>query len=315
MKSVLIPMAFSASMLAGHATAADTPVVVTSIKPLHSLVASVMQGVGTPELIVDGSASPHTYAMKPSNARALQNAKVVFWMGPGLETFLTKPLSDLGPETIVAELDEAPNLVKLKYRAGGPFEADSDEDHDSHGSEDQDHAHDQFDTHLWLDPMNAKAMVAEITTALSAADPRNALAYQNNAAALSDRIDTLDQQIKTTVAPVANKPFIVFHDAYQYFEHRYGVKVAGSITVSPETLPGAERLSQIHTKITSLGATCVFAEPQFQSRLIDTALEGTDAKAGVLDPEGTSLPAGPDLYFTLMQNIAQNLKSCLSQEG
>ncbi|QSZ10842.1 zinc ABC transporter substrate-binding protein [Rhizobium leguminosarum] len=340
MPASVIPMAaipalaIPALLFAGTMRAADAPVVVTSIKPIHSLVAAIMQGVGEPELIVDGSASPHTYSLKPSNARALQDAKVIFWVGPGLEAFLEKPLQALGSDASIAALDDAPGLVKLPFREGGAFEAHDDDapehdsaspEHDSasghheaeaaHAEADHDHGHDDhgaFDTHLWLDPMNAKAMAAMITTTLAAADPANALTYQGNAKALDDRLDALDTEIKGIVAPVKDKPFIVFHDAYQYFEHRYGIRVSGSITVSPETIPGAERVSEIHRKVGELGATCVFAEPQFEPRLIDVVIEGTRAKSGVLDPEAATLKAGPDLYFTLMRGIARSMRDCLS---
>ena len=326
-----LTLAIPAFLFAGYSLqAADAPVVVTSIKPVHSLVSAIMDGVGKPELIVDGAASPHTYNLKPSNARALQDAKVIFWVGPGLEAFLEKPLESLGSDSIVARLDNAPGLVKLPFREGGAFEAHDDGDaHDSASAGEHDHAeaghdhtaenheHDEddhhgFDTHLWLDPMNAKAMAAEITTTLVAADPANALTYEANAKALDDKLDALDTEIAATVSPVKDKPFIVFHDAYQYFEHRYHIRVAGSITVSPETIPGAERVSEIHKKVGDLGATCVFAEPQFEPRLVDVVIEGTKAKSGVLDPEAATLPAGPDLYFTLMRGIADSMKNCLA---
>ncbi|WP_028744721.1 zinc ABC transporter substrate-binding protein ZnuA [Rhizobium mesoamericanum] len=319
--TLAIPTAFFAE--AGRT--ADAPVVVTSIKPVHSLVSAIMQGVGTPELIVDGAASPHTYNMKPSNARALQNAKVVFWVGPGLEAFLAKPLQAIGSDAVVAELDNAPGLTKLKFREGGAFEPHDDGDHEGddqhdgdghdHVHADADHDHGAFDTHLWLDPQNAKAMAAEITTTLVAADPANALTYQANAKLLDDRLDALDKEITAIVSPVKDKPFIVFHDAYQYFENRYHVRVAGSITVSPETVPGAERIAQIQKKVGELGATCVFAEPQFQPRLVDVVIEGTKAKAGVLDPEAATLDAGTDLYFNLMRGLANSMKDCLSRQS
>jgi zinc transport system substrate-binding protein len=308
-----LTLAIPAFLFAGSLQAADAPVVVTSIKPVHSLVSAIMQGVGKPELIVDGAASPHTYNLKPSNARALQEAKVVFWVGPGLEAFLEKPLESLGSDAIVARLDNAPGLVKLPFREGGAFEAHDDGDEHDHDHDHDDHDdHHGFDTHLWLDPMNAKAMAAEITTTLVAADPANALTYEANAKALDEKLDALDEEIAATVSPVKDKPFIVFHDAYQYFEHRYHIRVAGSITVSPETIPGAERVSEIHRKVGDLGATCVFAEPQFEPRLVDVVIEGTKAKSGVLDPEAATLPAGPDLYFTLMRGIAGSMRNCLA---
>ncbi len=318
----LLPLAasllLSGLLVSTTATAADAPKVVVSIKPIHSLVAAVMQGVGTPDLIVDGAASPHTYALKPSNARSLQEAKVVFWVGPGMEAFLQKPLAALGTNATVVELDDAPGIAKLKFREGGAFEPHDDGDEheasDDH-AHDHDHDHGEFDTHLWLDPHNAKAMVAEITTSLVAADPANALTYEANQKTLDDKLDALDAEIASTLAPVKDKPFIVFHDAYQYFEHRYGVRVSGSITVSPETIPGAQRVAEIHSKVADLGATCVFAEPQFEPKLVNVVLEGTAAKSGVLDPEAATLPQGPDLYFDLMRGIASSLKTCLSAQG
>ncbi|MQB42759.1 zinc ABC transporter substrate-binding protein ZnuA [Rhizobium sp. ICMP 5592] len=299
-------------LFAGATTAADAPDVVVSIKPIHSLVAAIMDGVDTPDLIVDGAASPHTYALKPSNAKALEAAKVVFWVGPGMEAFLEKPLSALGANALVVELDKAPGITKLKFREGGAFEAHDDGDEHAESAGHDHHDHEEFDTHLWLDPHNAKAMAAEITTTLVAADPANALTYEANQKALDDRLDALDAEITATLAPVKSKPFIVFHDAYQYFERRYGVRVAGSITVSPESIPGAQRISEIHGKVAELGATCVFAEPQFEPKLVNVVLEGTSAKSGVLDPEAAILPQGPDLYFDLMRGIANSLKTCLS---
>ena len=318
----LLPVAasllLSGLLVSTAATAADAPKVVVSIKPIHSLVAAIMQGVGMPDLIVDGASSPHTYALKPSNARNLQQAQLVFWVGPGMEAFLQKPLTALGSNATVVELDDAPGITKLKFREGGAFEPHDDGDGHDAGDEHADgHDHDngEFDTHLWLDPHNAKAMAAEITTSLVAADPANALTYEANQKTLNDKLDALDTEIASTVAPVKDKPFIVFHDAYQYFEHRYGVRVSGSITVSPETIPGAQRVAEIRSKVADLGATCVFAEPQFEPKLVNVVLEGTSAKSGVLDPEAATLPQGPDLYFDLMRDIASSLKSCLSAQG
>ncbi|CZT35450.1 zinc ABC transporter substrate-binding protein ZnuA [Rhizobium sp. 9140] len=316
-------LAATAFLAAGTAHA-QTPDVVVSIKPIHSLVASIMAGVGEPKLIVEGAASPHTYNMKPSNASALQKANVVFWMGEGMEHFLEKPLETLGSKATIVALEEAPGVEKLPQREGGPFEPhdDGDEAEDAHGHDaadahDAKHAHDdgEFDMHSWLDPRNAKAMAAEIETVLAKADPEHAATYRTNRETLDARIDALDLAIAATVAPIKDRPFIVFHDAYQYFENRYGVTVAGSITVSPETAPGAQRLKEIHAKIETLGATCVFAEPQFEPKLVNVVLEGTTARSGTLDPEAGTLTAGPDLYFQLMNGVAQSLASCLSQQG
>lgn len=299
-------------LFSNAAMAGDVPGVVASIKPIHSLVAAIMDGVGKPDLIVEGAASPHTYSLKPSNARALEAAKVIFWVGPGMEAFLKKPLTALGSNAVIAELDKAPGIKKLKFREGGAFEADDDGDEPA---SDAGNPAQQFDTHLWLDPMNAKAMAAEITTTLVAADPANALTYQGNQTALNDKLDALDREIVTALSPVKDKPFVVFHDAYQYFERRYGVRVAGSITVSPETIPGAARVAEIHDKVANLGATCVFAEPQFEPKLIDVVIEGTSAKSAVLDPEAATLKEGPELYFELMHGLVNSLKNCLSNDS
>ncbi|MCD7109915.1 zinc ABC transporter substrate-binding protein [Rhizobium sp. DKSPLA3] len=321
----------AATALLGAGTAhARTPDVVVSIKPIHALVASIMAGVGEPKLIVEGAASPHTYNMKPSNAAALEKADIVFWMGEGMEHFLEKPLETLGSRATVVALEEAPGVEKLPQREGGPFEPHDDGDeaegahaheaadvHDKKHAGDLKHAHDDgaFDMHSWLDPRNAKAMAAEIETVLAKADPEHAATYRANRATLDARIDALDLAIAATLAPIKDRPFIVFHDAYQYFENRYGVTVAGSITVSPETTPGAQRLKDIRAKIATLGATCIFAEPQFEPKLVNVVLEGTNARSGTLDPEAGTLTAGPDLYFQLMNGIAQSLANCLSQEG
>jgi zinc transport system substrate-binding protein len=329
MKSILIPLMASAALAAVASGATAAPDVVVSIKPVHSLVAAIMKGVGEPQLIVDGAASPHTYNLRPSNARKLEKADVVFWVGPGLEAFLQKPLEALASKATVVELEDAKGLEKLPFREGGPFEAhdDGEEGHEAHAGHTEDegahehendhagseeHEHGTYDTHLWLDPANAKAMAQAIETALIAADAGNAATYQANTKKLIDDLDALDAEVADTVKPVKDKPFIVFHDAYQYFEHRYGVKTAGSITVSPETLPGADRVKQMQEKVRQLGATCVFAEPQFEPKLVSVITEGTAAKSATLDPEAATLTPGPDLYFKLMRGIAGSLKNCLS---
>lgn len=328
MKTLATLLLASAVMIASS-NAMAAPNVVVSIKPVHSLVSAIMQGVADPQLIVDGGASPHTYSLKPSNARAIEKADVVFWVGDGLEKFLEKPLQSLAGKATVVELDDAAGLEKLPFREGGAFEAHDHGEHEGHDHAEKagekhdhegehkhehgdDHEDGEFDMHLWLDPMNAKAMAVEIEKTLMTADPANAKSYQDNTKKLVEKLDALDKDIKDTVAPIKDKPFIVFHDAYQYFEHRYGVKTAGSITVSPENPPGADRVKTIHAKVQELNATCVFAEPQFEPKLVNVVIEGTKAKSGTLDPEAATLEAGPELYFKLMRGIATSLKDCLS---
>lgn len=304
--------------------------VLVSIKPIHSLVAAVMQGVGTPGLIVRGGASPHTYSLKPSDARALAHARIIFWIGEGLETFMVKPLEALGKNARIVELGEAAGLRKLPYRTGEDWEKHT-HAHDSsaHGAdraseqqkrgkrdghEDHDHAHGdgEIDMHLWMDPENAKAMVSSIVEALAETDPANASIYKANGSELRARLDALTTEITRELEPVKQKPFVVFHDAFQYFERRFGLNNVGSITVSPEIQPGAGHLLQMRAKILRLGAVCVFAEPQFPPKLINTVIEGTAAKSDVLDPVGADLPEGPEMYFDLLRRNARTLKSCLS---
>jgi zinc transport system substrate-binding protein len=328
MKKLLTTLALLAGSMLMTPAAAATPNVVVSIKPVHSLVASIMRGIAEPSLILKGAGSPHTYQMMPADAEMLQNAEVVFWIGPDFEKFLEKPLASLAANADVVELDETPGLIKLPLREGGAFEAHEDGDHDhaaakpeheAHASHDahaahdsQDHDHGEHDAHIWLNTDNAKAISRQIEAKLSAADPANAPRYKDNLAMLETKLDALASEIQATVAPVKGKPIVVFHDAYQYFEKQFGIQVAGSITVSPEVLPGAARISEIHERLKSLGATCIFAEPQFEPKLINVVLEGTDARAGTLDPEAATLTEGPHLYFDLMQGIAASITGCLS---
>ena len=306
----LIPYAALASlMLTGTALAA--PAVVASTKPIHSLVAAVMAGVGEPGLIVKGSASPHTYSLRPSDASALENADIVFWTGHGMELFLADALDTLSTKAEVVELSKAPGIELLPMREGGAFEPHS------HGGEDHDHDHDhaheegEGDMHFWLDPENAKLMVTDIADVLSKADPENAATYKANAATEIASLSALETEVAATLVEVKDKPFIVFHDAYQYFEQRFGLDIEGTITVSPDAMPGAARVDELRTKVSTLGASCVFAEPNFEPAIVRTVVEGTDAKTGVLDPEGSALAEGPGLYGDLLRGIAKGLVDCL----
>jgi zinc transport system substrate-binding protein len=332
--------AASATLMLGAsplAMAHEAPRVVASIQPIHGLVAAVMEGVGEPTLIVRGYGSPHTYQMRPSEAQALQEADVVFRVGEGLETFLTRPLANLPHHARIVELMETPGLTLLEAREGGPWEphdharddhghdhdhahADDDHghdhDHDDHGHDhghDGHHRHGLYDGHIWLDPENARLMVGMIAAALAEVDPGRAEIYRSNAESARERLAELDAELGQRLEPVRDAGFIVFHDAYQYLEHRYGLNALGSITVGPERMPGARRLSEIRARIGEVGATCVFREPQFESALIETVVEGTGADRGVLDPLGADLEPGPDSYFRMMLANAEALVDCLAQ--
>ena len=355
-KSIL----FASTLLSASAFSAQADInVVASVKPIHSLVAAVMEGVAEPQLIIEGAGSPHTYALKPSQARDLENADVVFWFGHELEAFLEKPLEAIAGDAKSVELLDAHDLIKLEFREGGAFDAHDHDDHDEHGHDEHghdehghdehagekkhdehahdehkhdEHAHDEhkhdehketagdhdghdhgeFDAHVWLDPVNAKALVHEIEETLVEADPDNAAKYEANAEALMVKLDGLVADVSAQLEPVKEKGYVVFHDAYQYFETRFGLTAVGSVTVSPEVLPGAERISELQAKIKELNAVCVFSEPQFESKLVTTLTDGTSAKSGVIDPLGATIDDGPELYFTLIKNMATSFSTCLS---
>jgi zinc transport system substrate-binding protein len=291
------------------------PRVVVTVKPLHSLVAGVMAGVGDPDLIIRGAGSPHTYHLKPSEARLLENAQVVFWIGESLETFMEKPLATLGSKARIVTLLQARGIALLSGRVGGAWDEPGATSHAPAAREPSDHVgehrHGTYDGHLWLDPANARVIAREVADVLGQSDPGNRGRYAANAAALVARIDALDAGLKATLAPVRDIPFVVFHDAYQYFERSYALRAVGSITVSAERRPGAKRVKEIRDTIRSRGARCVFSEPQFPSAILGTVLEGTDTRTAALDPLGAALPAGPDAYFTLMRSLGSSLAECL----
>lgn len=242
-------------------------------------------------------------------------------------------MATLGKKALVVELSDSPGLLKLAQREGGSFEAHGDGDHsthqehekhhdehekhgeaDDHGTDDHEdgHHHGNVDLHYWRDPENAKVFVREIVTALIKIDAGNAETYKANAAQTLASLDVLTQQVNTSLEPVRERPFVVFHDAYHYFENRFGLKAAGAITVNPDTLPGAERVAEIQKTVRDLKAACVFSEPQFEPRIVSVVLENSDAKAAVLDPLGASLDNGPELYFDLMTQMAAAFQTCLA---
>ncbi|MEZ5839383.1 MAG: zinc ABC transporter substrate-binding protein [Hyphomicrobiales bacterium] len=304
------------------ALAFDAGEVVVSIKPLHSLVAAVMDGVGMPALIVKGGGSPHSYSLRPSEARALDGAKVVFLVSPEtLETFLAGPLAALASGAEVVELGEADGVMHLAPRESDSFEA---HDHAGEaegmakgaataaGDDHEGHAHGAVDPHLWLDPANGRAMVPAIVVALSRADPDHAALYAANGDKLAARIADATVRIEAKIAPVRGRPFIVFHDAYQYFEKRFGLAAAGAVTLNPQAQPGARGIAHIRERIAETGAVCVFSEPQFEPRIVTVVTEGTGARSGMLDPIGADLADGPELYFKLLERNADALVGCLS---
>ena len=247
---------------------------------------------------------------------------------PELEAFLEKPIEGIATKARVVPLIESHGLNQIMLREGGAFDAhahgeDGHDDHDDHGHDDHghddhghdDHGHDGFDPHVWLDPVNAKAIIHEIEEALSEVDPDNAATYEANADTMMTRLDGLVEEIQSDLAPVRGRGFVVFHDAYQHFETRFDMPAIGSITVSPEVMPGAERVRELQEKVRSLDAGCVFSEPQFEPKLVSTVTETTNAGTGVLDPLGASIEDGPELYFILIRGMRSALKECLAERG
>ncbi len=298
--------------------------VVTSIKPVHSLASYVMDGVGKPEVIVDGYNSPHNFSLKPSHAKMIEKANLIIWVGEDLETFLEKPLKTISKNAVNVEIMDLKGIKKLKFREKNIFESHDDhghghkehkehghDEHKEHGHKEKkhdDHGHGEHDPHVWLDPMNAKVIVEEIENQLVKLDPNNASKYQANSKKAQSELDNLTKNIKKDLKK--DLRFIVFHDAYQYFENRFGIKVLGALTVNPDILPGAEQLSEIREVIEHEKVNCLFSEPQFNPAIIKSIAKDTKIKTGVLDPLGATLDKGKDMYSNLLQNLYASFKGC-----
>ena len=402
MSRTLLSLSMTASLMGGTALA-DVPNVAVDIAPVHSLVARVMDGVGTPDLIVPAGASPHEYALRPSEAAALQNADLVFWISPDLTPWLDGAIETIATGATVTELLKADGTIELELREGALFEAhvhgddhdehaeehgdhdehgeeheDHDEhadhedhDHDTHGDEDDhdhddhaeeehgdheeheeehaehedhdhddhaeeeehgdhdehdheehaeeehdhgdhdDHGHGAHDPHAWLSPTNAATWLNVIAGQLSAADPENAGAYFANAASARAELDTLVEEVNATLDPVRGGSFIVFHDAYQYFEVAFDIPASGAISIGDASDPSPARVAEIQARIADESIACVLAEPQFNPGLVETVLDGTQASTGVMDPLGSDLVPGPALYPQLIRNLADTLADCL----
>lgn len=317
---------------------ADTKVV-ASIKPIHSLISYVMDGVGTPGLLVDGSSSPHTFQLKPSHATMLQEADIVFWIGEDLESFLETPLESIAKDAKQVTLMESEDIEMLKFREKNVFDdhddhGDDHDDHDEHGDEHDEHEeheehgdehdehedehddhahhdghnHGEFDIHFWLDPEIAKTIVQIAAKEISEIDPANASKYEANAAKALNKLDQLINDTRGKINKDAT--YVVFHDAFQYFEQRFGIEVIGALTVNPEILPGAKQLAEIREVIEHEAVNCLFSEPQFNPTIAETIASDTGVKAAVLDPLGAELEPGKDLYFDLISDMASSFESC-----
>ena len=306
--------------------------VVATIKPIHSLASYLMDGVGKPDLIVDGYASPHGFALKPSHAKMLQDADIIFWVGEDIENFLEKPLKSIAKNAEKIELMEIKKLTKLKFRERNIFDEHDDHGHDDHAKKDdhddhdhdkkghkeeghddhghghEGHAHGEFDPHIWLDPMNAKIILDEMAKHLIENDQKNEKKYKENLKSAHKDLDKLTKKIKSDL----NKDFksVVFHDAYQYFEKRFGINILGAFTVNTDVMPGAEQLAEIREVIEHDKVSCIFSEPQFNPDIIKAVAKDMNIATGVIDPLGATLDPGKDLYFDLINNMSKSFKGC-----
>ena len=308
MKASLVTSLVMVSSLMASVRADTQLEVVASVLPVHSLVSAVTHGIVTPRLILPGNASPHFHQLRPSQARALHNADVVFWVGPSMETFLARSITGLAPEAQVVGLLRAPGINLLPNREHLNWIEPEEEDGYDH-DERSEHA---FDAHIWLSPDNAAHMIREIVRVLGSIDPANRVHYQNNADRALTWIALMDQDVTARLAAVRQKPFVVFHDAYGYLEDHYGLSALGAITVNPDRPPSAKRVAVLQKAIRHHGARCVFVEPQYSASWVRTLSADNQIQTGILDPMGADLEPGVDAYFTLMRNNAEALVDCLS---
>ena len=331
-----LPSTLLASLLPCGTAAADAPRVAVDIAPVHSLVARVMEGVGEPELVVSPGGTPHEYTLRPSEARALRGADAVFWVGPELTPWLENALGTLSGDARIVALSGIDGTLRLEVREGALFEThEHGEDHGSEAGHDEEHAradehdgghddghdggHDEEhgpghagDPHAWLSPDNASVWLGAVADTLAVVDPERADVYRANAATAREELDTLSVEIERILDPVRGRGFIVFHDAYQYFERAFDIPASGAISVSDATDPSPARLSAIRGRVTDEAANCVLSEPQFDPDLVAVVVEGTDVRTGVLDPLGSSLEPGPELYPRLLHGLATTLAECLA---
>lgn len=289
---------------------AETPRVVVSIKPIHSLVASIMGETGEAALLVSGGASPHTFSLKPSHATALNNADLVFWIGPDLEGFLASPMENLVQDGASVPLMATNDLKLLEAREGGVWGDHL--HHDDEHTEDEQEADHSFDPHFWLDMDNALALTKAIEERLSITYPNLAPTFSDNAEALRSKLSALDLELKEQLAPLSTQPYFVFHDAYQYFENRYGLSPLGAVTANPDVKPGARRMSELREA--GRGPLCVFAEPQFEPRILRILMEDDETRLGYLDPLGSALPEGSDHFAATLTALATSIADCLTTE-
>ena len=277
--------------------------VLTSIKPLQLIAAAVQDGVAIPEVLLPPGASPHNYALRPSDVRKVQSVDLLYWIGPDMEGFLPRVLNGRTLPTVAVQ--DLPGL-KLRHFA---------EDNHSHAEEADEHDHDHrpgsLDAHLWLSPINARVIATKMAADLSAADPENAARYQSNLKAFDERLDALDLRLKKRLTGIEGKPYFVFHEAFDYFEDAYGLKHAGVFSVAAEVQPGAQHVAAMRARLQEVGKTCVFSEPPLRPRLAETLVAGLPVKLAELDALGGYTPATAQGYEQVLEKLGNDLAGCL----
>jgi len=295
-------VAFVASFLLIGSAQAEVKVL-TSIKPLQLIAAAVQDGVAIPEVLLPPGASPHNYALRPSDVRKVQTVDLLYWIGPDMEGFLPRVLNGRTLPSVAVQ--DLPGL-KLRHFA---------EDNHSHAEEADEHDHDHrpgsLDAHLWLSPVNARVIAAKMASDLSAADPANAARYQSNLKTFDERLDALDLRLKKRLAGIEGKPYFVFHEAFDYFEDAYGLKHAGVFSVAAEVQPGAQHVAAMRTRLQEVGKTCVFSEPPLRPRLAETLVAGLPVKLAELDALGGYTPASAQGYEQVLEKLGNDLAGCL----
>jgi len=295
-------VAFVASFLLIGSAQAEVKVL-TSIKPLQLIAAAVQDGVAIPEVLLPPGASPHNYALRPSDVRKVQSVDLLYWIGPDMEDFLPRVLNGRTLPSVAVQ-----DLPGLKLRRFA-------EDSHSHAEEADEHDHDHrpgsLDAHLWLSPVNARVIASKMAADLSAADPANAARYQSNLKAFDERLDALDLRLKARLAGIAGKPYFVFHEAFDYFEDAYGLKHTGVFSVAAEVQPGAQHVAAMRARLQEVGKTCVFSEPPLRPRLAETLVAGLPVKLAELDALGGYTPATAQGYEQVLEKLGNDLAGCL----
>ncbi|WP_256657288.1 zinc ABC transporter substrate-binding protein [Pseudomonas sp. 2FE] len=278
----------------------------TSIKPLQLIAAAVQEGVGTPEVLLPPGASPHHYALRPSDVRRVREVELLYWIGPDMEGFLPRVLQGRSLPSVAVQ-----GLPGLSLRHFGEDSAAHAEAADAADEHDHEHRPGTLDAHLWLLPANARVIAARMAADLAAADPANAARYQANLEAFGERLTALDQRLQARLAGIAGKPYFVFHEAYDYFEAAYGLQHAGVFSVASEVQPGAQHVAAMRARLQQVGATCVFSEPPLRPRLAQTLSAGLPVRLAELDAMGAALPVEATGYEALLENLASGLAGCL----